>query len=246
MLDLQTILFAFFGGVLPALIWLFFWLREDDEHPAPNRFIIRAFVYGMLAVPVALAAQLAVNKGLLGNFGIDEAVNVMPIIGITSVIILATIEEVVKYIAAYHGGLKNRHLHTRPMDDAIYMITAALGFAALENVLFLIGPLLDGNTELAIITGNFRFVGATLLHVAASSMIGMFGAFSHFKLKEVKKRYLGSGFILAIALHAAFNLFIIKNDDKVFLAFVIVWLLILGIIFLFERIKSMHLEQIEK
>jgi len=244
--DPQTFLLAFFGGVLPAIIWLFFWLREDEEHPAPNRFIIKTFLYGMLAVPVALGAQLAVNAGLLGKFGIEEAVNVIPITGIIAVLILASIEEVVKYVAAYQGGLKNRHVHKRPMDDAIYMITAALGFAALENALFLFGPLLDGNTELAIITGNFRFVGATLLHVAASAIIGMFRAFSHFKLKKVKKRYLGSGFILAIALHAAFNLFIIKNADAVFLAFSIVWILILGIIFLFERIKSMHLEQIEK
>lgn len=244
--ELHTFLFAFFGGVLPAIIWLFFWLREDEAHPAPNKYIIRTFIYGMLAVPVALAAQLAVNAGILGRFGIEEAVNVIPLTGITTVIILAGIEEVVKFIAAYQGGLKNRHVHTRPMDDAIYMITAALGFAALENALFLFGPILDGNTELAIITGNFRFVGATLLHVAASAIIGMFRAFSHFKLKKVKKRYLGSGFILAIALHAAFNLFIIKNDNKVFLAFSVVWVLILGIIFLFERIKSMHLEQIEK
>lgn len=245
MLEPQTFLFAFFGGVLPAIIWLFFWLKEDEKHQEPNRFIILTFIYGMLGVPVALGIQVLINTLLFGHFDLEEAVRMTPLIGLIAVIVLATTEEVTKYIAAYQGGLKRR-VHDKPLDDAIYMITAALGFAALENALFLFGPILDGNTEIAIITGNMRFIGATLLHVAASSMIGMFRAFSHFKLQEIKKRYLLSGFILAIGLHAAFNLFIIKNANAILIAFVAVWILIIVILFLFERLKNIHLEQIEK
>lgn len=244
-LDLQTILLAFFGGLLPAIIWLFFWLQENDAHPEPNRYIILTFIYGMLGVPLALAIQFAINSSLLGHFDIKEGLNIFPITGLIVILSLAATEEIFKYLAAYQGGLKRRKIRKEPMDDVIYMITAALGFAALENTLFLIGPLLDGNTELAIITGNFRFVGATLLHVASSAIIGMFSAFSYFKLQKVKKRYFLSGFILAIGLHAAFNLFIIKNDGAVLLAFLFVWILIIAIIFLFEKIKSIHVEQIK-
>ena len=87
--ELNTFLFAFFGGLIPAIIWLFFWLREDEKHPEPNVYIIRTFIFGMLMVPVALGIQLAINSGLLGYFTIEEAVKAMPVIGVISIIVPA-------------------------------------------------------------------------------------------------------------------------------------------------------------
>ena len=243
--DISTFLFAFFGGLLPAVIWLLFWLREDDAHPEPNGYIILTFFFGMLAVPITLAVQLAVNHFLLGDIAIDEAIMTVPLVGMITIIIWAITEEILKYQAAKQAALKKR-VNDEPMDDMIYLITAALGFAALENALYLFGPILDGHTELAIATGNMRFIGATLLHVAAAAIIGAFRAFSHFKLKEVRKRYVWTGIILAITLHALFNLFIMKYTESIFIAFSVVWIIIIAIIFTFERIKNIHLEKIQK
>lgn len=240
----QTVLFAFLGGVLPAIVWLTFWLREDDEHPEPNKNLILSFALGMLAVPIALAMQLFVNHFFLADQNIATTMASAPITGFIVLIIWSLTEELGKYWAAYHGGLKFKS-DDEPMDNVIYMITAALGFAALENALYIFGPLFNGQTELAIATGNMRFIGATLLHVAASSLIGIFCAFSHFKLNEVKKRYLWTGAILAITLHALFNLFIMMHTESMFLAFSSVWILIVVIIFIFEKIKAMHVEEIK-
>jgi RsiW-degrading membrane proteinase PrsW (M82 family) len=74
------------------------------------------------------------------------------------IITWATIEEICKYNAAYHGGLK-RPENDEAVDDMIYLIAAALGFASIENALYVFGPLLTGDTELAIATGNLRFIG---------------------------------------------------------------------------------------
>lgn len=243
MLSIWTFVFAFLGGLAPAIIWLSFWLREDDLHPEPNKYIILTFVFGMLAVPVALAVQMGVNFFLLGDVDITDAVHTVPLIGMITIFIWSASEEISKYLAAKWAAL-NKQVHDEPMDDMIYLITAALGFAALENALYLFGPLLDGHTELAIATGNMRFIGATLLHVATAAIIGSFRAFSHFKLQEAKKRYVWSGVILAIVLHAIFNLFIMKYTESMFLAFSGVWIIIIGIIFTFERIKQIHLEEI--
>ncbi len=240
----QTVIFAFLGGLLPVVVWLSFWLREDDAHPEPNKYLVRSFVYGMLAVPVALAAQLFINHFFLGDQDITKVAQFAPLTALTMLTVWAITEELAKYAAAYHGGLKHKS-DDEPMDDVIYMITAALGFAALENALFLFGPILSGNTELAIATGNMRFIGATLLHVAASSFIGIFRAFSHFKLNEVKEQYAWTGIILAITLHALFNFFIMMHTDSLFLAFSGVWILMVGIIFIFERIKAIHVENIQ-
>ena len=47
---------AVIGGVLPALLWLFFWLREDRCEPEPRRYIIFAFLAGMAAGALGFAA----------------------------------------------------------------------------------------------------------------------------------------------------------------------------------------------
>jgi RsiW-degrading membrane proteinase PrsW (M82 family) len=247
MIDSTTVFFAISGGILPALVWLIFWLKEDAKRPEPKHLIFLTFLFGMISAPLALALQLSVNRFLFSDLDINtlfENSVYFPISGIIIIFTWATIEEVGKYLAAYYGGLKTED-NDEAIDDMIYLITAALGFAAVENTLFIFGPLISGDTELAIATGNFRFIGATLLHVAAAAIIGAFRSFSHFKNNEIKKRYLLSGFILAIGLHSAFNLFIINNVESTFNAFSIVWIIIIIIILIFERVKRIYVEKIK-
>jgi RsiW-degrading membrane proteinase PrsW (M82 family) len=52
----NSIFFAPFFGIIPALIWLWFWLKEDIHHE-PNKFIIFSFLCGMLAVLISLPLQ---------------------------------------------------------------------------------------------------------------------------------------------------------------------------------------------
>lgn len=240
----QTFLLAFLGGLLPAIVWLSFWLREDDDHPEPNAYIILSFILGMCAVPGAFLGQQLVQYIGFRDIDIAQAVQVTPYVALTMLFIWSCIEEVLKYIAAYHGGLKHK-TNDEPIDDVVYMITAALGFAALENTLFLLGPLLDGNTTVALATGNMRFIGATLLHVAMASIIGIFRAYGHFKPADRRRLYTWIGIILATALHAYFNFFIMTHVKEMFFAFSTLWILIVAIIFIFEKIKSIHLESIQ-
>jgi len=226
MIDFNTIFFALVGGFLPALLWLWFWLREDKKRPEPRGLLILTFVLGMASVAVVLPLE---------NFAYEHIQSVGLLI-----IAWAVFEEVFKYIAGYFGGIRHRAMD-EPVDALIYMITAALGFAALENALFLIGPLSEGNTALALITGNVRFIGATLLHTASSAIIGISIAFSFYKSKRVRIEYLAIGFALAIGLHALFNKFIIDTDGSaLFPVFVAVWIVIVVVIVLFERVKRIR------
>ncbi len=54
---LDTILLALVGGVLPALLWLRFWIREDGDHPEPKAMITLSFLAGMVAVGIAYPLQ---------------------------------------------------------------------------------------------------------------------------------------------------------------------------------------------
>lgn len=244
MIDLfLTLVFAFLGGLLPALIWLWYWLKKDKDHPEPNGLIIKTFIFGMLMVPIAFILQSAINYIFLEGGG-EEVIKTGAISAVLIIVLWAFIEELVKYAAASGGGLRNK-ANDEPIDVPIYMITAALGFAALENMLFLITPILEGNLSSAFLTGNMRFIGATLVHVSSSALIGIFGSISYFLKREVKRIYIFWGFVFATALHTVFNLFIINHNDLAYLGFITVWIFTILIAIIFEQLKKSKLSKIQ-
>lgn len=239
---LNSIFLSLIVGTVPALVWLWFWLREDKEHPEPRSYILLTFFYGVLSVPFALIFQLLFNK--LFSIGGTSTIAGMPFLyALGIVFVWAGIEEFVKYKAAWFGGL-GKSITDEAVDAPIYMISAALGFAALENILFLVTPFIQGNLLEILVTTKLRFVGAMLVHVASSALLGIFIGYSLFFTKAMKKRYAVTGFFLATLLHALFNLFIIKGSQNSFVGFLIIWLFVVMIIVLFERIKKIKVSKI--
>lgn len=235
----STILFSLAVGFIPAIFWLFFWLREDRKNPEPTFRIFNTFIYGMLTVPAALLVQYTVNVLILQGRDISNLFITDYVPAVITLIIWASTEEILKYLAAFKGGISQKD-NDEPIDPIIYMITAALGFSALENTLFVFAPFLAGDTLTAFMTGNLRFVGASLLHVAASAIIGIVIAFSYYKVKEIKRHYLLWGVVFSITLHTIFNSFIIRGDHFTLLGFSSVWVSIVVIIMLFEKVKKIY------
>ena len=50
----KTLAIALLVGIVPSLIWLWFWLKEDSRRPEPRGMILRTFLAGMAAVPLVL------------------------------------------------------------------------------------------------------------------------------------------------------------------------------------------------
>ena len=125
-----------------------------------------------------------------------------------------------------------------PIDFPIYLITVALGFAALENTLFVLTPLGNGELLGSFITGNLRFLGATLIHVLSSAVIGGALGFAFFKGNFTKLWYGLWGVILATLLHTIFNFTIINTQaDYLLTVFTGVWVGIVFLLLLLERVK---------
>ena len=216
---------AFLGGLIPAIFWLWFWLREDRRKPEPYVLIVLTFIAGMTVVPLVLPLQrLALD--------IYDGQNV--------VLVWVIVEELLKYAVALVVILWNRAVD-EPIDMVIYMITIALGFAALENALFIFNPLLAGEYLGGAVTGSFRFIGATLLHVLASGTIGVALALTFYKSAAIKLLAGTIGLCIAIVLHALFNFFIMDARGETILGvFLFVWLGIIVLFLLFEKIKLLE------
>lgn len=225
----QDFVVAFLFGLIPAIFWLWFWLREDKKSPEPILLIIITFIAGMAVVPLALPLQ-------------KIAIDIYS--GANLVLVWVIIEELLKYAVALMVIFWNRAVD-EPIDFIVYMIAIALGFAALENALFILTPLSNGELNTVAVTGSFRFLGATLLHVLASATIGICLAFAFYKSVTKKLIYGTFGLFIAILLHALFNFFIIRasepgKENGVLLVLLFVWMGIILLFLLFEKIKLLE------
>jgi RsiW-degrading membrane proteinase PrsW (M82 family) len=222
----KTLGLALLFGILPSLIWLWFWLKEDRKKPEPTGLLTVTFIMGMVAVIAVLPIQKFIQS-------LTDS-SQLQIIG------WASAEEIIKYLAVLTILFRSSYLN-EPTDWPIFLITCALGFAALENTLFLIKPFSLGQTTVGLLTGQLRFLGSTLLHTVTSGIVGISLGLS-FKMenKSIKRLHLFIGLVLAIALHSAFNFFIMKNNGSDFLKiFGFLWVVTIIIMLLFEKLRRM-------
>ena len=182
-----------FLGALPSGIWLMYFLRKD-VHPEPNRIILLVFAAGMGSALVALA----IERLILPAFGAFSS----PLPAFASLFIgEALVEELVKY-GAVRFTVLNRRVVDEPIDIPLYFIVAGLGFAALENVLVLMGAGVPWNTPEIAGLSALRFLGAVFLHALVSGMLGYF----------IVRNRLFAGLCSAVILHGLFNWFILKEQ----------------------------------
>ena len=192
-------------GVLPSVIWLSIYLRED-EHPEPNRFILKTFFLGALLAPVAAGIEFLLID-MVRNFSLPAVlVNFLIFF-----VFIGIVEEYCKFLAVRIGMLKNP-VFDEPTDAMIYLIVAGLGFAALENVLAIF-HFIEGNANIfgeAFEITALRFLSSTLLHVLASAIVGYYLAQSYF---FSRKYSIIQGLIIAGFLHGAYNVLTISSNS---------------------------------
>ena len=232
-----TIIIYIILGIMPSLTLLMYYLSKD-LHPEPKRMILKIFLWGTLITLPVFFVQIGLSRLLDVSDISNTAYNL-----IYWFIIIAFSEELFKYLVIKLKVINSPHLD-EPIDVMLYMVVAALGFAALENVLYLFAPAgqmsFDQMISRALIIDFVRFIGATFLHTLCSAVIGYSLALS---FCQVKRRYLsvGVGIILATLLHGLYDFSIMTLDGNI--KFIIPAVVILTLAFLvfwgFERLKKM-------
>ncbi|MDI6734223.1 MAG: PrsW family glutamic-type intramembrane protease [Patescibacteria group bacterium] len=196
------IVIALIAALIPAIIWFILFSRKDI-HPEPRRLLVYTFNFGVMISLAVLIFQVFYQNI------ID-----MPTKSLISIVGLALIEEVLKFLSAFWAIHKNPEFD-EPIDAMIYAMAAALGFATVENFFIILN--IPNITEFITVSPvifkivSLRFIGATLLHVLASAIVGFFWAYGRKKNKIVKPIIIG--LIIATAVHSIFNLLIYEFQN---------------------------------
>ncbi len=119
----------FVAAVLPVVALCYFIYKKDANHE-PVGLLAKLFSFGMLSVLPILFVEL-----LLDNFFPTDGVNNFILLYINVFISVALVEEGFKWIITKLGGYNNKEFD-EVYDIIVYSVFASLGFACIENILY--------------------------------------------------------------------------------------------------------------
>jgi RsiW-degrading membrane proteinase PrsW (M82 family) len=174
----------------PAVFWLWYFYRRDRYEPEPKILILKVFLYGMLVTIPA-----AVIEGILPISSLALAVVAAPVI-----------EELAKYFAVKQT-VYNSAEFDEPVDGIVYAASAALGFATLENIVYITTVYLTSPLEDVLIVFALRALLSIPGHALFSSMWGY--ALGRAKFDPARgPGFIVTGLTVAMVLHGTFNFFL--------------------------------------
>lgn len=182
----------------PALFWFWFFARRD-RNPEPAGLLLRTFLWGALMVIPAGLLQVFLESVASSAFGVGIGSSLL-------LLVVGPIEEVSKFIAA-RSIVKNKAFD-EPVDGLIYATAAALGFATLENVLYM----LQEGAGIILLRGPI----STLGHILFALPWGYAMAFKRFQTQNSGRWILRRGLLLGALLHGLFDVFLIGGGTMGF------------------------------
>jgi len=208
-------------SILVALFWLSRFRKMDKFEKEPERLIYLTFLAGALATAPSIVLEM---------FFHPEQGQPVPLLSslLLSYLWVAIVEESFKYLAVRLTVYRSKQFN-EVMDGMIYMISSALGFAAAENVGYMLG--------FGLSTGVLRAILSYLGHISFSAILGYYMG----KAKiEGKRNWLWVGILFAISLHWLYDLFIvlgaIRTSEGLLFLGLLVWSI--GLVFTVRLLKK--------
>lgn len=183
---------SFVLAAAPALLLLRYYYRQDRERPEPKGLIVRVFLLGIVAAFVAIPLELlmSVFQQLFVDFPLLTAL-------FKAFVVAALVEEYLKLAIVRLFVYRNRHFD-EIMDGVVYTVVASLGFACMENILYVMGG--------SMWTALTRAVTAIPLHATASGLMGYFVGRAKFApTPQAEKALINKGLRIAIFIHGTYD-----------------------------------------
>lgn len=196
-------------SLAPVVIILFYVYFRDKYEKEPIKLLIKALVSGIfIVIPVLfvesfLSGFFTIEEGLFGAFW-----NAFVVAGFT--------EELFKYLALFLIIWRNPAFNEK-FDGIVYAVFISLGFAMIENVMYVTGYGME--------VGLKRAWTAVPAHAIFGITMGYYFGVARM-YPELKKSYLRKAFVIPFLLHGIYD-FILMSGLPILLALFIPFLVYL-------------------
>jgi protease PrsW len=173
-------------AISPTIFLLWFFYNQDRyRHESPKLLAI-TFILGAISTAPAIILEL-IAKALFPQGDTLLAVFLFYVLEV------ALIEEGMKFIAVRIYAYDST-MFVEPMDGLILGVAAALGFATVENILYVLRS--------GIVTAIVRAIISVPTHALCGAIIGFYLGEAKFRKKPLLAL---NGLIIAILVHATFD-----------------------------------------
>ena len=199
----MTLLFA---SLAPALAIALFIYWRDEHEKEPIRLLWRAYLFGALGVIPTLIVSI-----LMSPLGLDEGSDSLAMSFVSVGLGIAVVEELSKFLGV-RWFIYRKHEFNEPYDGIAYCSMAALGFASVENVMYVF----DGGMEVAVT----RALTAVPGHAIDGVFIGYFLGLQKFS-KRKGLEYVGLA--AAVLFHTLYDFWLFQAENyPVFILFFLI------------------------
>ncbi len=164
-------------ALLPIVVLGYYIYHKDKKSPEPTGQLVKAFLFGILSVPVSFC--MSIPLVIIGLYPV-EATSILG--SISAAFFGAAIpEEIAKFIMLWLLLRKNPYFDEK-MDGIVYAVCVSLGFAALENIMYLFT-----NADSYMSVGIARAIFAVPGHFCFGILMGYYYSLAKFYSKASKK-----------------------------------------------------------
>ena len=222
----MPVLISLVMAIAPALLLVVYYYRQDKRKPEPKGLIVKIFFLGILSIIPAILLELAVStlQDLVSWWRLGYYL-------FKAFVVAAICEELIKLWVVKTVAYNNVHFD-EVMDGVVYTIVASLGFACMENILYV----LDRGWTVAVL----RAFTAVPMHAVCSGMMGYYIGKAKFTSEKAEESILiKRGFWIAVGIHGLYDFLLFSVPVfGIVIAFGVIPLLILSFIVLRNKIKA--------
>lgn len=202
----------FILGILPAALLMRYIYKKDRIDKEPK---------GLLALLFFLGAVSTIFAALIENIGediIDDYFYTDSIVflAIDAFLVVALAEELGKYFVVKKFAWNNAAFNTT-FDAVVYAVFASLGFATLENILYLF----DGSVYTAIVRGILSVPGHAIDAVFMGNYLGIAKRCEALGDNKGKKANLRKALLMPVLTHGFYDFCLFVQSPISLLSFLI-------------------------
>ncbi len=185
-------------AVIPGVVLLLYVYYRDKYEKESPLLVWKVFIFGIFSAFVAGEIERLIYAYL---HGIENSLIVLFAL-LFSFVAIAPAEEGVKFLVTYYIAFGNEAFN-EPMDGIVYATSASLGFATLENILYV----LNSGVE----TGIFRAFTSVPTHAFLGIIMGSYMGKAKFADKLQKNKFLWLSIFVPLLLHGIFDFVLLSK-----------------------------------
>ena len=187
-------------AVIPSIYLVRYFYSKDSHKPEPVGLIIKVFFIGILSVIPVIIIEI-----ILTAFFSNMSSFPLTFYFIEAFIVAGCCEEYIKLMVVKKYVYNDEHFD-EVMDGIVYTVVASLGFACMENIIYV----MSGDTSTAIM----RAFTAVPLHAFASGIMGYYiGKAKFAETPEEEEALTYKGLFIAIGIHGLYNFILFVSTD---------------------------------